>query len=129
MVSKTSFGSFLRDSRLKACYGLRAFAVAVGMQPSNLSNIEHDRIPPPQDHTKLEEIARVLGLHKDSKEYQRLFDLAVRHKPDAIPPDVAVFVAKNPGIPTLLRTIEKTKLSKKDLRELSQYIKEHLTRA
>ena len=128
MVLRMSFGQFLRDSRLKAGYGLRAFAIAIGMQPSNLSNIEHERIHPPQDPLKLEEIARSLGFQKGSKEWQRLFDLAVHHKPVAVPPDVAAFVAKESGIPVLLRTIEKAKLSKKSISELSRYIKEHLAK-
>lgn len=126
---RMTFGRFLRESRLTAGYGLRAFAIAIGMQPSNLSNMEHGRIAPPQELQKLEQMAEVLGFSKGSKQWQRLSDLAVQHKPTAIPPDVATFAARKSGIPTLLRTIENARLSKKDLADLSQYIKEHLKKA
>lgn len=129
MTSKITFGKFLRESRLKAGYGLRAFAVALGMKPSNLSSIEHGRISPPQNPQKLEEMAKILGFKKDSRERQRLFDLAVGHKAVAVPPDVIHFISKKPGIPALLRTIENARLSKKDLEALDQYIKEHLLKA
>src|SRR3972149_4187260 len=85
------FGEFLRESRLKARFGLRAFAEAVEMQPSNLSNLEHGRIHPPQDPKILTRIADSLGFPKGSQERQRLFDLAVSHKKSALPSDVASF--------------------------------------
>jgi len=92
------------------------------MQPSNLSNIEHGRLPPPQDAKVLEFIAETLGLSKGSKTYSLFFDLAVKHKGSALPPDVASYAEKTPGIPVLLRTIENKKLSKKELQELAEYI-------
>ncbi len=118
-----TFGEYLRKCRLKAGYGLRSFAVTIGMQPSNLSNIEHGRLPPPQDARVLEFIAETLGMSKGSKEYSLFFDLAVKHKGVALPPDVASYAEKTPGIPVLLRTIENKKLSEKDLRELTEYIR------
>ncbi len=117
-----TFGEYLRECRLKAGYGLRSFAVVIGMQPSNLSNIEHGRLPPPQDAKVLEFIAETLGLSKGSKTYSLFFDLAVKHKGSALPPDVASYAEKTPGIPALLRTIENKKLSKKELQELAEYI-------
>jgi hypothetical protein len=59
------------------------------MQPSNLSNVEHGRISPPQDLGTLTRLAEVLGFQEGSKERERLFDLAVSHKKSALPPDVA----------------------------------------
>src|SRR3990172_9292724 len=118
------FGEFLRESRLKAGFGLRAFAEVVEMQPSNLSNIEHGRIYPPQNSKILTRIADSLGFPKGSQERQRLFDLAVSHKKSALPSDVASFAAKTPGIPVLLRTIQNKSLGKEDIEKLTDFINE-----
>ena len=118
------FGEFLRESRLKAGFGLRAFAEAVEMQPSNLSNIEHGRIYPPQNSKILTRIADSLGFPKGSQERQRLFDLAVSHKKSALPSDVASFAAKTAGIPVLLRTIQNKSLGKEDIEKLTDFINE-----
>ncbi|MFQ5881772.1 MAG: helix-turn-helix domain-containing protein [Candidatus Methylomirabilales bacterium] len=123
------FGEYLRHSRLKAGYGLRSFAEAIEMQPSNLSNIEHGRIPPPQHPVILDRIADALGLTEGSEERRRLFDLAVAHKKGALPPDVTEFVRRTPGIPVLLRTIEDKRLSRKDLEKLATYIEGHYRKA
>ncbi|HWR20608.1 MAG TPA: helix-turn-helix domain-containing protein [Verrucomicrobiae bacterium] len=126
MVSHQAFGAYLRECRLKVGYGLRSFAEAIEMQPSNLSNIEHGRMTPPQDPTTLARIADTLGLPEGSKERTRLFDLAVAHKQPALPPDVAAFAARTPGIPVLLRTIENKRLTREELTILTDYINQHL---
>lgn len=110
---------------MKAGYGLRSFAVAIEMQPSNLSNVEHDRIPPPQDKNILTRIADTLGLKKGSTERHKLFDFSVQHKDMKLPQDVVSFAKGNAGIPVLLRTIENEKLTKRKLKELTAYINEN----
>lgn len=129
MGKREAFGEFLRKSRLKAGYGLRSFALAIDMQPSNLSNIEHGRINPPQDPRMLTIVAETLGFKKNSKNWRCLFDLAVSHKPKALPADVIEFASKAPGVPVLLRTIEDKKLSKKELEELAEYIAQQYGKA
>lgn len=126
MVTHLTFGAYLRECRLKAGYGLRSFAEAIDMQPSNFSNVEHGRVPPPQDPAMLATISDTLGLPEGSKERTRLFDLAVAHKQPALPPDVAAFAAKTPGIPVLLRTIENKRLTREDLAKLTDYINQRL---
>ena len=121
MAKRETFGEFLRAQRLRAGLGLRAFAEAAGLQPSNLSNIEHGRIPAPQDRATLEEFASLLGLQPGSAEREKLFDLAVAGK-DRLPADVAAFAARTPGIPVLLRTIEKRGLTPEELARLTQAI-------
>ncbi|MCZ7626250.1 MAG: hypothetical protein M5R38_11025 [Candidatus Methylomirabilis sp.] len=71
-------------------------------------------------------IADTLGLPEGSTERTRLFDLAVAHKQPALPPDVAAFAAKTPGIPVLLRTIENKRLNREDLAKLTDYINQRL---
>ena len=122
MAKGETFGEFLRAQRLRAGFGLRAFAEAAGMQPSNLSNVEHGRIPPPQDRGALDEIADLLGLTEGVEARARLFDLAVAGK-DRLPADVAAFAARTPGIPVLLRTIENRGLNRAELERLTEAIK------
>lgn len=129
MIREETCGEFLKKSRLKAGYGLRSFAIAIDMQPSNLSNIEHGRINPPQDPQILKVIAETLGFKKNSKDWRRLFDLAVSHNPQALPADVLEFARKTAGVPVLLRTIEDKKLSKKELEEIAEYIAQQYGRA
>jgi transcriptional regulator with XRE-family HTH domain len=114
-----TFGPFLRARRLQAGFGLRAFAEAAGLQPSNLSNLEHGRIAPPQDRAILEVLAELLGLEGDDR--ARLFDLAVAGR-ERLPADVAAFAARTPGIPVLLRTIENRGLNRTELEKVTQYV-------
>src|SRR3990170_4442183 len=121
MAKTMTFGEFLRAHRLKAGFGLRAFAEAAGLQPSNLSNIEHGRIAPPQDREVLNRIADLLNLSEESPERTTLFDLAVKGR-DRLPADIAAFAARTPGIPVLLRTIENLGLSQEELAQLTKYV-------
>lgn len=121
MAKSMAFGEFLRAHRLKAGLGLRAFAEAAGLQPSNLSNIEHGRIRPPQDRDTLNRIADLLNLPEGSVERATLFDLAVKGRA-RLPADVATFAARTPGIPVLLRTIENRGLTEKELARLTKYV-------
>ncbi len=126
MRRRETFGEYLRACRLKAGYGLRVFAEAIEMQPSNLSNVEHGRIPPPQDLGTLTRIAEALGFPEGSKERERLFDLAVAAKKQKLPADVAAFAAKTPGIPVILRTLQNRRLGKKEIEDLANYINRRL---
>ena len=121
MAKTMTFDEFLRSHRLKAGFGLRAFAEAAGLQPSNLSNIEHGRIAPPQDREILNRIADLLNLSEESPERATLFDLAVKGR-DRLPADIAAFAARTPGIPVLLRTIENRGLSQEELARLTKYV-------
>lgn len=67
MVTSQPFGTYLRGHRLKPSCGLRSFAEAIEMQPSNLSNIEHGQAAPPQHLAMLKRIADTLGLPEGSK--------------------------------------------------------------
>lgn len=115
----TTFGEFLRAQRIRAGFGLRAFAEKAGMQASNLSNMEHGRIPPPQERAILESLAELLGLADEDR--ARLFDLAVAGR-ERLPADVATFAARTPGIPVLLRTIENRGLGRAELEKLTKYV-------
>ena len=121
MGRKMTFGEFLHAQRLKAGFGLRTFAEAADLQPSNLSSIEHGRVPPPQNRRTLARLADLLNLANGSPERERLFDLAVEGK-DRPPADVAAFAAQTPGVPALLRTIENKRLTRDELARVAEYV-------
>lgn len=95
------------------------------MQPSNLSNLEHGRLAPPQDKDMLDALVDLLGFDAGSSEHARFFDLAVAGR-ERLPADVASFAARTPGVPVLLRTIENRGLGKKDLERLTDYVNKNL---
>ena len=73
------------ELRLQAGYGLRRFAAATGFKPSNLSNTETGKLPPPQDPERLGQIASALGLLEGTPKRQRLYDRAARERKAAPP--------------------------------------------
>jgi transcriptional regulator with XRE-family HTH domain len=123
---RQTFGEYLRVCRVKAGMGLRTFAEAAGVKPSNLSAIEYGRQRPPQTSMVLGRMADALGLPQGSAARQKLFDLAVAHKPGVLPPDVAAYAGRTPGVPVLLRTIANKRLSRGDLERLTKYVDEQL---
>jgi transcriptional regulator with XRE-family HTH domain len=129
MERKLTFGEYLRTCRLKAGFGLRTFAEAAGLKPSNLCAVEYGRQPPLRSAEVLNRIADALGFPRDSRDRRRLFDLAAKHKPGALPPDVAAFAGRTPGIPVLLRTIENKRLTRQDLERLTEYVNRQLGKA
>ena len=124
-IARTTFGQMLKKLRLEdANIGLRAFAAMIEMQPSNLSNIERDRIAPPARREAIDRICDALGLADSDPRRDQLFDLAATAA-NRIPADVAEVVRKQPGIPVLVRTVANKQLSEKKLRELAEYVKEY----
>jgi len=126
MAKRQTFGEYLRTCRLKAGLGLRTFAEAAELKPSNLCAVEYGRQAPPQNAETLARITDALGLAQGSRERQRLYDLAAKHKPGTLPPDVAAFAGCTPGIPVLLRTIENKRLTRQDLERLTEYVNREL---
>jgi len=108
-----SFGSYLKELRLKAGFGLRRFANLIEMKASNLCDIEHNRRSMPKEY--VETVAEALGLEKDSPDWENFFELA--RKSDELPADVQR-VARRRFIPALLRTIDNAQLSDDDVRRL-----------
>lgn len=108
-----SFGSYLKELRLKSGFGLRRFANLIEMKASNLCDIEHNRRAMPKEY--MEPVAEALSLEKGSSDWEKFFELAC--KSDELPADVQR-VARRRFVPALLRTIDNVKLSDDDIKRL-----------
>lgn len=108
-----NFGSYLKELRLKAGFGLRRFANLIEMKASNLCDIEHGRRRMPKE--RLESIADVLGLEKGTSDWEHFFELARTR--GELPADVQQ-MAERRFMPTLLRTIDNAQLSDDDIKQL-----------
>lgn len=124
MMSELSFGAYLRQKRLEKGFGLRSFARRIGMDASNLSNIERGKINPPRSEHLLSVMAEALGLRRNDPERKEFFDLAVEDIPDRIPADIAGYAAEVRLIPVLLRTIADKRLTEEQIRKLADRINE-----
>lgn len=124
-TSHETFGQFIHSMRLNKQFGLRYFAREIGWQPSNLSNLEHGRLKPPQDKNTLLNFAEVLGIDKASDEYKDLFKLAAQENNKIIPADIEEFVSGKEAIPILFRTMNDHKFKDGDIRDLIEHIRDH----
>ncbi len=120
-----TFGKFIRKLRTETGFGLRAFAAAAGMKPSNLCRLETGRMPPPVSAEGIGRIAKALGLKEDSPEFARLNDLAAKARPGSAAPDIVGYAARQPGVPILLRTAKGKQLGEAEFRQLAEYIEKH----
>lgn len=124
-MTMTKFGSYLRSLRLGKGYGLRSFAKQVGLQPSNLSLIESGRQAPPRNHKVLRQIAEVLDVKEDSKEWTKLFELAAT--PGSIASDVRAYLDEISAVqelPIMARAIKTQKLTKEQIRRLIEDLRQ-----
>ena len=124
-MERLSFGKYVRRLRLEKGFGLRAFAEAVGMKPSNLCRLETGRLAPPTSAERIQQIASALGLESESPEFSRLNDLAAKARPGAAAPDVVDYAASQRGVPLLLRTAKGKQLNEEEFRRLATYIEKH----
>ena len=113
---KTDFGAYLRGLRESKNHGVRQLARDIGMQPSNYSNMENGFLRAPND-TFLKRICQVLGLPDDCDETKTLFDLAAESRKN-LPLDVREFIAENPLIPVMLRSMRDKKLGPEQIEAL-----------
>lgn len=81
MKTNYSFGSFIKEKRLKIGISLRKFSEQVGISPVYLSNLENDRMPAPKDEV-VSTIAKLLLL--DEADTILLYDLAAKTKNNAV---------------------------------------------
>ena len=106
------FGPFIREIRIQKGLGQRELASKIGVSASYLNDIEKDkRTAPKLDIIK--KISKILSI--DNK---KLNDLAGISK-KTLAPDINDFIAKNPKINSLIRTIQENDLNEKQIESIS----------
>ncbi|MFA6472017.1 MAG: helix-turn-helix transcriptional regulator [Candidatus Latescibacterota bacterium] len=117
------FGKFIKEKRIAADLTLREFCRKLDEDPSNWSKIERERLSPPKDTNKLEKIASILGLERDSDEFNMLFDAASVGN-GRIPKYVIDDKELLGVLPVFFRTVESMKPSPDEIRELILKVRE-----
>jgi transcriptional regulator with XRE-family HTH domain len=112
-----TFGEFFRLKRIETGLTLRSFCERFGYDPANISRLERDILPPPEDKDKLEALANALYIKKETKDWVEFFDLAYLSK-GKIPADISSRKEINQYLPLLFRTIRGKRLSKEKLQKL-----------
>lgn len=119
------FGKFIKEKRVNADLTLREFCRQMGVDASNWSKIEREKLLPPRDEEKLKKIAFILGINKDSQDYNTLFDLASVESGK-----IPKYIMSNKDLlkilPIFFRTIGSTKPSSDELKELINNMKKDI---
>lgn len=102
-MKNETFGSFVKQLRMKKGLALREFARILDIAASYLSDIEKGkRNAPKKDH--LDKMIKELNLTKE--ETEKFYDLAREGKPVEIAEDVKEIIISNNAIPVLCRKIK-----------------------
>ena len=112
-----TFGEFFNIKRRELGLTLREFCRQNGFDVGNMSKLERDLLPPPQDREKLEAYAKALKIKKGSDEWIKFFDLASVFS-GRIPEDIMSDEKIVPALPLLFRTIKDKAVTGKDLDDI-----------
>ena len=91
-----------------------------GTSPSNVCNIENGKRQPWRNEKKLTKVADVLGIRKNSDDWDTLFQIV--RCPNQAPADLVQYM-NVPYVPTLLRTIGEYQLGEEEIRLVLKYVK------
>tara|TARA_B100001248_G_scaffold258002_1_gene241429 strand:+ start:1800 stop:2927 length:1128 start_codon:yes stop_codon:yes gene_type:complete len=119
---KHTFGSFIRNLRLKNNYGQRELAQKIGIAASYLNDIEKNKRSAPKAIV-LKKLSKLLKINIDD-----LNDLAGLSK-KSLAPDIIEFIEKNNKIISLIRSIKDNELSEKQINDMENSISKKYTKA
>ena len=120
--NRKSFGSFIRDLRIKHGYGQRELAKKIGIAASYLNDIEKEKRSAPKQLV----IKKISTLLKTDIDY--LNDLAGLSKKE-VAPDISEFIGENPQIASLVRSIKKNNLNNDQIIDLENSINKENVKA
>jgi transcriptional regulator with XRE-family HTH domain len=116
------FGEFIKALRIERDIGLREFCRRLSIDASNWSKIERGVLAPPQDDEKLEQIAGVLNIKRDSELYMELKDKAAVDA-GIIPKDLLTDQETLNSLPMFFRTVRSEKPTPEELDKLIEKIR------
>jgi len=116
------FGEFIKTLRLDRDIGLREFCRQLSIDASNWSKVERGILPPPQGDEKLDQIAEVLGIKKNSELYNELKDKAAIDA-GIIPKDILSDQETLNALPMFFRTVRSEKPTAEEIEKLIEKIR------
>jgi len=116
------FGEFIKSLRIERDIGLREFCRCLSIDASNWSKVERGILAPPQDIDKLNQIAEVLNIDKDSELYHELTDKA-SIAAGIIPKDILSDQETLNSLPMFFRTVRSEKPTPEELEKLIRKIR------
>ena len=110
-----TFGSYVRNLRIKNEIGQRELAKKIGLAASYLNDIEKNKRAAPKNDI-IKKLSLILKVDLDL-----LNDLAGSSK-KTLPPDILDYIEKNPEIISLIRTAKNNKLSSEEFKKIEETI-------
>jgi len=98
--NELKFGKFVELKRKEQGITLRGLAAELDIAPAYMSDMEKGRRYPP-DKEKLQEIARILNLSEEDKNY--MFDLAAMAKENTVSSDLPEYIMERDIVRVALR--------------------------
>jgi len=98
--NELKFGKFVELKRKERGITLRGLAAELDIAPAYMSDMEKGRRYPP-DKEKLQEIARILNLSEEDKNY--MFDLAAMAKENTVSSDLPEYIMERDIVRVALR--------------------------
>ena len=115
MKTNYTFGSFIKEKRLKTGISLRKFSEQVGISPVYLSNLENDRMTAPKDEV-VSNIAKLLLLNETDT--TTLYDLAAKTKSNVVvSQDLPDYIMERDIVRIALRTAKEVDATDEEWQE------------
>ncbi len=118
------FGDYIKNRRILKGLSLRAFCKQVDLDASNWSKIERGILSPPQEEGKLQLIAQVLEIKKNSEAWKEMKDKAAIGA-GLIPGDILSDKKVSKSLPLFFRTLRSEKPTPDELEKLIQIIRKN----
>ena len=119
---KKTFGSHIREQRIKLEVGQRELADKIGIAASYLNDIEKDKRTAPKQLI-IKKISKLLKINLD-----HLNDLAGISKGN-IAPDIGEYIENNPEIISLIRSIKENQLNDYQIKKIENSLNKHNNKA
>ncbi len=122
LVDAKTFGSYIRDLRIRKGIGQRELAKKIGIAPSYLNDLEKSKRAAP----KINIIKKISIILK--ADLNLMYDLAGDSK-KSIASDIEEFIKENPSITSLIRSIKENDISMDEINNLEKKINKSETKS
>jgi transcriptional regulator with XRE-family HTH domain len=117
-----NFAAFFQALRKENRITLRAFCEMAHADPGNISRMERQAIPPPQDREILGRYAKALNLAEGSDAWYLFFDLAAADR-GIIPQDIMDDAKLVRELPAFFRTLRGQRPTEAEMRKVIEKIR------